>query len=70
MAKQGRNRNCRAMDGGEVAIFAKNRVPRPGESTGVVEIIVADSGSCMAVEALRQAFDSTTKPVGLSDLRE
>ncbi|KRR22722.1 ATP-binding protein [Bradyrhizobium retamae] len=57
---------CKAKDGGDTAIFAKNSVPRPGASTGVIEIIVADNESGLAGEALRQAFDSnfSTKPVG------
>jgi signal transduction histidine kinase len=61
-----RNASAALPHGGEILIFAKNSVPRPGVSTGVVEIIVADNGSGMTDEVLRRAFDSnfTTKPVG------
>jgi signal transduction histidine kinase len=61
-----RNASAALQREGAVAIFAKNSVPRPGASTGVVEIIVADNGSGMTDEVLRRAFDSnfTTKPVG------
>jgi len=61
-----RNASAALQHGGEVVISAKNSVPRPGASTGVVEIIVADNGSGMTDEVLRRAFDSnfTTKPVG------
>jgi signal transduction histidine kinase len=61
-----RNASAALQDGGEILIFAKNSVPRPGVSTRVVEIIVADNGSGMTDEVLRRAFDSnfTTKPVG------
>ena len=60
------NASAALQHNGEVVIFAKNSVPRPGASTGVVEIIVADDGSGMTDEVLRRAFDSnfTTKPVG------
>ena len=62
-----RNASAALQHGGEVGISAKNSVPRPGASTGVVEIIVADNGSGMTDEVLRRAFYSnfTTKPVGL-----
>ena len=61
-----RNASAALQHGGEVVISAKNSVPRPGASTGVVEIIVADNGSGMTDEVLRRAFDSnfTRKPVG------
>jgi signal transduction histidine kinase len=61
-----RNASAALQHDGEVAISAKNSVTRPEASTGVVEIIVADNGSGVADEVLRQAFDSnfTTKPVG------
>jgi signal transduction histidine kinase len=61
-----RNASAALQHGGEVVISAKNSVPRPGASTGVVDIIVADNGSGMTDEMLRRAFDSnfTTKPVG------
>jgi signal transduction histidine kinase len=61
-----RNASAALQDGGEVVILAKNSVPVPGASIKVVEIIVADSGSGMADEVLRRAFDSnfTTRPVG------
>ena len=60
------NASAALQHNGVVVIFAKNSVPRPGASTGVVEIIVADDGSGMTDEVLRRAFDSnfTTKPVG------
>ena len=61
-----RNASPALQHDGEVVISAKNGVRRPGASTGVVEIIVADNGRGMTDEALRRAFDSnfTTKPVG------
>ena len=61
-----RNASAALQQGGEIVISAKNSVPHPGVSTGMVEIIVADSGSGMTDEVLRRAFDSnfTTKPVG------
>jgi signal transduction histidine kinase len=61
-----RNASAALQHGGEVVISAKNGVPRPGASAGVVEIIIADNGSGMTDEVLRRAFDSyfTTKPVG------
>jgi hypothetical protein len=40
-----RSASATPQDGGEVAISAKNGVPRPGASTGVVEIIIADTGA-------------------------
>jgi len=40
-----RSASATPQDGGEVAISAKNGVPRPGASTGAVEIIVADTGA-------------------------
>ncbi|WMT78961.1 ATP-binding protein [Bradyrhizobium sp. Ash2021] len=58
-----RDASAALQDGGEVVISAKNRVLRPGASTGVVEIIVADNGSAMADEVLRQGSNFTTKPV-------
>src|SRR5205814_6191771 len=61
-----RNASAALQHGVEVVISAKNSVPRPGASTGVVEIVDADNGSGMTDEVLRRAFDSnfTTKPVG------
>ncbi len=61
-----RNASAALQHGGEVVVSAKNSVPRPGASTGVVEIIVADNGSGMTDEVLQRAFDSnfTTKPDG------
>ena len=53
-----RNASAALQHGGEVGISAKNSVPRPGASTGVVEIIVADNGSGMTDEVLRRAFCS------------
>src|SRR3954469_9192345 len=51
---------------GEVVILAKNSVPVREASSQVVEMIVADNGSDMPDEVLRQAFDPkfATKPVG------
>jgi hypothetical protein len=37
-----RNASAAPQDAREVVILAKNSVPRPGASTGIVEIIVAD----------------------------
>ena len=61
-----RNASAALQHDGAVVITAKNCMPRPGASTGVVEIIVADNGSGMTDEVLRRAFDSnfTTKGVG------
>jgi signal transduction histidine kinase len=61
-----RNASAALQHGGQVVISAKNSVPRPGASTEVVEIIVADNGSGMTDEVLQRAFDSnfTTKPAG------
>jgi signal transduction histidine kinase len=61
-----RNASAALQHGGEVVISAKNSVSRPGASTALVEIIVADDGSGVTDEVLRRAFDSnfTTKPVG------
>jgi hypothetical protein len=46
-------RNASAALRGEVVILAKNSVPVRGASTKVVEIIVADNGSGIADEVLR-----------------
>jgi signal transduction histidine kinase len=61
-----RNASAALQHGGEVVISAKNSVPRPGASTEVVEIIVADNGSGMTDEVLQRAFNAnfTTKPDG------
>jgi signal transduction histidine kinase len=61
-----RNASAAVQGDGAVVITAKNCMPRPGASTGVVEIIVADNGSGMTDEVLRRALGSnfTTKPVG------
>ena len=37
-----RNASAAPQDAREVVILTKNSVPRPGASTGIVEIIVAD----------------------------
>ena len=58
LVEPGRSFHTALPHDGEVAISAKNSVPRPGASTGVVEIIVADNGSGMTDEVLRRAFDS------------
>jgi signal transduction histidine kinase len=60
------NASAALQHGGEVVISAKNCVPPPGASTGLVEIIVADNGSGMTDGVLRRGFDSSfaTKRVG------
>lgn len=61
-----RNASAALQYDGVVVISARNSVPRPGVSPGVVEITVADNGGGMTEAVLRQAFDTnfTTKPAG------